>query len=205
METEAEMKHLAESELRSFLGKGATDPYGRNLGRIIGVTLNSYGEMEAVEVEKGVGELDRIPAERLSLDGDRVVVIPRWKIEVESLIREIDSAQRRLSALNNLLRSREIPQSLYDELSSKQKEELDGLRARKKTAIDILKSRSKELDTQLEELTKVLVEIRAGEWSSDFSAKAYDLASGSIEPNLDFAAKEKRELADSLAKLAKIL
>jgi hypothetical protein len=58
---------------------------------------------------------------------------------------------------------------------------------------------------QLEELTKVLIEIRAGEWSSDFSVKAYNLASGSIEPNLEFAAKEKRELTDSLAKLTKIL
>ncbi|MBS7622464.1 CdvA-like protein [Candidatus Bathyarchaeota archaeon] len=199
------MKQLAESELRCFLGKGATDPYGRNLGRIIGITLNSYGEMEAVEVEKGVGELDRIPAERLSLDGEKIVVIPKWKIEVESLIKEVDSAQRRLSALNTLLRNQEIPQSLYDELSRKQKEELDELRAKKNTAIDILKSRGKELDTQLEELTRLLIEIRAGGWSRDFSVKAYDLASGSIEPNLDFAAKEKRELTDSLAKLTRIL
>jgi hypothetical protein len=55
------MSQLTESELKSFLGKRTADPYGRNLGKIIGVTLNDYGEMEAVEVEKGTGELQRIP------------------------------------------------------------------------------------------------------------------------------------------------
>jgi len=68
-----------------------------------------------------------------------------------------------------------------------------------------LQSRGRELDIQIEELTKVLIEIKAGKWSSDFSNKAYDVASKSIEPNLSFATKEKKELADSLAKLTKML
>jgi len=199
------MTQLSESELRSFLGKGTADSYGRNLGRIIGVTLNNYGEMEAVEVEKGTGELDRIPVDQLTFDRDRVVIVSRWKIEVESLLKDIDSAQKRLGALNTLLKNQEIPRSLYDELSRKQQNELDNLKAKKNLAMNILQSRGRELDTQIEELTKVLIEIKAGKWSSDFSNKAYDVASKSIEPNLSFATKEKKELADNLAKLTKIL
>jgi len=199
------MTQLSESELKSFLGKGTADSYGRNLGRIIGVTLNNYGEMEAVEVEKGTGELDRIPVDQLTFDRDRVVIVSRWKIEVESLLKDIDSAQKRLGALNTLLKNQEIPRSLYDELSRKQQNELDNLKAKKNLAMNILQSRGRELDTQIEELTKVLIEIKAGKWSSDFSNKAYDVASKSIEPNLSFATKEKKELADNLAKLTKIL
>lgn len=199
------MTQLSESELRSFLGKGTADFYGRNLGKIIGVTLNDYGEMEAVEVEKGTGELDRIPVDQLTFDRDRVIVVSKWKIEAESLLKEIDSAQKRLNALNTLLKNQEIPKSLYDELSQKQQDELDNLKAKKNLAMNILQSRGRELDIQIEELTKVLIEIKAGKWSSDFSNKAYDVASKSIEPNLSFATKEKKELADSLAKLTKML
>ena len=205
MAKQGKMTQLSESELRSFLGKGTADSYGRNLGRIIGVTLNNYGEMEAVEVEKGTGELDRIPVDQLTFDRDRVVIVSRWKIEVESLLKDIDSAQKRLGALNTLLKNQEIPRSLYDELSRKQQNELDNLKAKKNLAMNILQSRGRELDTQIEELTKVLIEIKAGKWSSDFSNKAYDVASKSIEPNLSFATKEKKELADNLAKLTKIL
>ena len=205
MAKQDKMTELSESELRSFLGKGTADSYGRNLGRIIGVTLNNYGEMEAVEVEKGTGELDRIPVDQLTFDRDRVVIVSRWKIEVESLLKDIDSAQKRLGALNTLLKNQEIPRSLYDELSRKQQNELDNLKAKKNLAMNILQSRGRELDTQIEELTKVLIEIKAGKWSSDFSNKAYDVASKSIEPNLSFATKEKKELADNLAKLTKIL
>ena len=205
MAKQGKMTQLSESELRSFLGKGTADSYGRNLGRIIGVTLNNYGEMEAVEVEKGTGELDRIPVDQLTFDRDRVVIVSRWKIEVESLLKDIDSAQKRLGALNTLLKNQEIPRSLYDELSRKQQNELDNLKAKKNLAMNILQSRGRELDTQIEELTKVLIEIKAGKWSSDFSNKAYDVASKSIEPNLSFATEEKKELADNLAKLTKIL
>lgn len=205
VEKQGKMTQLSESELRSFLGKGTADSYGRNLGKIIGVTLNDYGEMEAVEVEKGTGELERIPVDQLTFDRDRVIVVSKWKIEVESLLKEIDSAQKRLDALNTLLKNQEIPKSLYDELSRKQQDELENLKAKKNLAMNILQSRGRKLDIQIEELTKVLIEIKAGKWSSDFSNKAYDVASKSIEPNLGFATKEKKELADSLAKLTKML
>jgi hypothetical protein len=205
MEKLGKMSQLSESELKSFLGKRTVDPYGRNLGKIIGVTMNDYGEMEAVEVEKGTGELERISVDQLSFGREGITVVSRWRIEVESLIKEIESAQRRLTALNTLLKKEEIPRNLYEELSEKQKRELENLQAKKNLAITILQRRGRELDGQIEELTKVLIEIRAGKWSSDFHDKAYEFASKSIEPNLSFAAKEKRELADSLAKLSKLI
>jgi hypothetical protein len=61
------------------------------------------------------------------------------------------------------------------------------------------------LDRQIEELTRTLIEIKAGKWSKDFSNKAYEVALKSIEPNLGYSTKEKKELADYLNKLTKLI
>ncbi len=199
------MNQLSESELKSFLGRRISDAYGRNLGRIIGVKLNNFGEMEEVELEKGSGELDRIPVEQLAITGEGMTAISKWKVEVESLIKEIDSAQRRLNALSTLIKGEEMPKSLYEELLRKQEADLTNLKEKKSLAVKVLQSRSRDLDRQVEELTKTLIEIRAGKWSSDFSKKAYEVASKSIEPNLEFVTRERKELASYLEKLTKLL
>jgi len=199
------MTELSESELRSFLGKKTSDTYGRNLGKIIGITLNNFGEMEAAELEKGTGELERIPVDQLTMDRGEIVVLPRWRVEVESLLKEIDSVQRRLSALDSLLKSQEIPRNLYEELIRKQEKEIVLLKEKKNLAVSVLQSRGKELDRQIEELTRTLIEIKAGKWSKDFSNKAYEVALKSIEPNLGYSTKEKKELADYLNKLTKLI
>lgn len=199
------MNQLSESELKSFLGRRISDAYGRNLGRIIGVKLNNFGEMEEVELEKGSGELDRIPVEQLTINGEGMTAISKWKVEVESLMKEIDSAQRRLNALSTLTKGEEMPKSLYEELLRKQEADLTNLKEKKSLAVKVLQSRSRDLDRQVEELTKTLIEIRAGKWSSDFSKKAYEVASKSIEPNLEFVTRERKELASYLEKLTKLL
>jgi len=205
MEKQDKMSELSEYELKSFLGRKTADAYGRNLGKIIGISLNSYGEMEAVELEKGNGELERVPIDHLIMNRGEITVLPKWKIEVESLLKEINSGQRRLDALTKLLESHEVPKNLYEELRQKQEKELADLKAKKDLTVSILQNRSKELEKQIEDLTKLLIEIKAGNWSSDFSNKAYGIASNSIEPNLDFTAKEKKELTDCLVRLTKLL
>jgi len=205
VEKHDKMTELSESELRSFLGKKTSDTYGRNLGKIIGITLNNFGEMEAAELEKGTGELERIPVGQLTMDRGEIVVLSRWRVEAESLLKEIDSVQRRLSALDSLLKSREIPRNLYEELIRKQEKEIVLLKEKKNLAVSVLQNRGKELDRQIEELTRTLIEIKAGKWSKDFSNKAYEVALKSIEPNLGFATKEKKELADYLNKLTRLI
>jgi len=199
------MNQLSESELKSFLGKKVSDDYGRSLGRIISVKLNSFGEMEEVELEKGSGELERIPMEQLTIAGDAVIAISRWKTEVEVLLKEIASAQRRMDALVALIKREEMPKNLYEELLRKQEDGLENLREKKSCAIKVLQGRNRDLDSQVEELTKMLIEIRAGKWSKDFSKRAYEVASKSIEPNLEFVTKERKELANYLEKLTKLL
>ena len=54
-------------------------------------------------------------------------------------------------------------------------------------------------------MTKILIELKAGKWSEEFSSKVYEVASNSIEPNLEYVAKEKRDLTDHIAELTKLI
>jgi sporulation protein YlmC with PRC-barrel domain len=198
------MTELSEPELKGFLGKQISDTYGRRLGTIIGVTLNDFGEMQSLELEKGNNELQRLSVDQISMDRDKIIAVSKWKIQIESLLKEMDSAQRRLVALSDLLKRKEIPKNLYDELTQKHEDAIKNLKFKKSAAIEIIQSREKELDRQIEDLTKILIELKAGKWSEEFSSKVYEVASNSIEPNLEYVAKEKRDLADHIAKLTKL-
>ena len=195
---------LSEPELKGFLGKKISDTYGRSLGTIIGVTLNDFGEMQSLELEKGNNELQRLSVDQISMDRDKIIAVSKWKIQIESLLKEMDSAQRRLVALSDLLKRKEIPKNLYDELTQKHEEAIKNLKSKKSAAVEIIQSREKELDRQIEDLTKILIELKAGKWSEEFSSKVYEVASNSIEPNLEYVAKEKRDLADHIAELTKL-
>ena len=198
------MTELSEPELKGFLGKQISDTYGRRLGTIIGVTLNDFGEMQSLELEKGNNELQRLSVDQISMDRDKIIAVSKWKIQIESLLKEMDSAQRRLVALSDLLKRKEIPKNLYDELTQKHEEAIKNLKSKKTAAIEIIQNREKELDRQIEDLTKILIELKAGKWSEEFSSKVYEVASNSIEPNLEYVAKEKRDLADHIAELTKL-
>ena len=198
------MTELSEPELKGFLGKEICDTYGRKLGTIIGVTLNDFGEMQSLELEKGNNELQSLSVDQISMDRDKIIAVSKWKVQIESLLKEMDSAQRRLSALSELLKRKEIPKNLYDELTQKHEEAIKNLKSKKSTALEIIQSREKELDKQIEDLTKILIELKAGKWSEEFSSKVYEVASNSIEPNLEYVAKEKRDLADHIAELTKL-
>jgi hypothetical protein len=198
------MTELSEPELKGFLGKQISDTYGRKLGTIIGVTLNDFGEMQSLELEKGNNELQRLSVDQISMDRDKIIAVSKWKIQIESLLKEMDSAQRRLVALGDLLKRKEIPKNLYDELTQKHEEAIKNLKSKKNAAMEIIQSREKELDKQIEDLTKILIELKAGKWSEEFSSKVYEVASNSIEPNLEYVAKEKRDLADHIAELTKL-
>lgn len=198
------MTELSEPELKGFLGKKISDTYGRRLGTIIGVTLNNFGEMQSLELEKGNNELQRLSVDQISMDRDKIIAVSEWKIQIESLLKEMDSAQRRLIALSDLLKRKEIPKNFYDELAQKHEDAIKNLKSKKSAAIEIIQSREKELDRQIEDLTKILIELKAGKWSEEFSSKVYDVASNSIEPNLEYVAKEKRDLADHIAELTKL-
>lgn len=198
------MTELSEPELKGFLGKQISDTYGRRLGTIIGVTLNDFGEMQSLELEKGNNELQRLSVDQISMDRDKIIAVSKWKIQIESLLKEMDSAQRRLVALSDLLKRKEIPKNLYDELTQKHEEAIKNLKSKKTAAIEIIQNREKELDRQIEDLTKILIELKAGKWSEEFSSKVYEVASNSIEPNLEYVAKEKRDLTDHIAELTKL-
>ena len=140
------MTELSEPELKGFLGKQISDTYGRKLGTIIGVTLNDFGEMQSLELEKGNNELQRLSVDQISMDRDKIIAVSKWKIQIESLLKEMDSAQRRLVALSDLLKRKEIPKNLYDELTQKHEEAIKNLKSKKNAAMEIIQSREKELD-----------------------------------------------------------
>lgn len=195
------MSQLSEVELRNFVGKELKDIYGRNLGRVIGLLINEDGELEAVRIEMADRSLAKYPSELLSFDMSGVVLIPSWRIEVDHVTRDIAIARKRIQALDDLLKTGDVSQNIYEELSEAQKDSMNQMKERYELLLRKLTKKCEELRRQIDEMAKFLVDVKLEYKSSQIEEKEYKVAYNAIQMSLNAAIAEKKDLEGALARL----
>ncbi len=189
------MAYISEEELKNFLGKQLNDEYGRNVGKVIGLRINDYGQLQALQVEKGSGNLAQYPIDLVTIDRGSLFLLPDWKVSSETVQKELDRVVRRIRALGELLQEHQIPASIYDELKRKQEETMKELSDRKTGLIGNLKERIASLDKQVDELIRFLVNVKMEYRAGLIGESALTVACDAIEPNLKPILQEKKEIS----------
>ena len=195
------MSYVSEEELKSFLGKDLKDTYGRKIGKIIGLGIDDFGELKTLHVEHGSGNLGQYPCEHIVINKGEVVVIPEWKVSSELIQKELDRVGRRIQALGELLKDRQIPGNIYEELQRKQGTTLEELNRRKGELVEGLKRRSGQIDHQVDELIRFLVSVKMEYKAGIVDDRALTVACDAIEPNLRPLIEEKRDLSRAMEKI----
>src|SRR5215831_8409373 len=111
-----------ELESKALLGKGATDLYGRHLGRVIGIDRTPFGELAGVQIESVGGNILTAKTRQLALTPKTVKVTPEWKVNAHETISELATLRKRITALESLKSTKEIDPEIYSELLAAQKE-----------------------------------------------------------------------------------
>lgn len=194
-----------ELESKALLGKGATDLYGRHLGRVIGIDKTPFGEMAGVQIEAVGGNILTAKTRQVALTPKTVTVTPEWKLNAHETIAELATLRKRIAALESLRDSREIDTEIFTELLEAQKEGyLDKVKAGQ-ALMASMKARSGELSSQISSLTKYLVHARLGHRSGEVDDESLKLAQESIQPSLRPLIAERNDLSAELESLQKIL
>src|SRR6185437_11661866 len=102
--------------IQNRVGKVAKDSYGRFVGSVIGFSIDISGELRSVGLDQGGGQFYEYPSSRVISDSDGFVVLPRWKVDAESLGKETEMVRRRAQALADLRKEGEVPSHLFDEM-----------------------------------------------------------------------------------------
>jgi len=184
--------------LEKLVDKPVKDSYGRYVGFVVGFSVDTSGELKTVGVDQGNGEFSEYPSERIVSTADGFMVIPSWRVECDSLGREVDGVRRRAKALQELAKEGEIPRPLYEEKMTKYNEEAAKIQGNYKSLSEGMVVRMGELEEQRENLDRFLVDIKVQFRAGEIDEAAYKVASESCQAMQTRNSQEMSELTKML-------
>ncbi len=195
------MMSLTMDDLRKFIGKTVKDPYGKDLGKLVGVTSNIKGEISNASIEFHNGDFADFPSKQLSISGMNLVLLQEWALEADELTRELDLLRRRDHALNELSVSGDVDETMYRQLKEQFRQARDDLLRRSEVAVQKLAERSQRLDEQVKIIQSLMANNKMHYTSGEIGEDAYSVANESIQNGLRRFSSEKKSTDDKINSL----
>lgn len=194
-----------ELEVKALLGRRVTDDYGRNIGRIIAIDRNAFGEMEGVQVEAAAGQIVEAKATQLAVTPSMVKVTADWKLQVDLLVSELSLMRKRVQALGSLKDSKDIDLEIYEELLVAQKVGYADKLAVGRQLVESMKQKLRDVAAQVGSLTRHLATAKLDHKSGVLDEQSLRITQDSIQPTLAPLMAEKADLTKSLRALEPVL
>ncbi|MDE1854161.1 MAG: CdvA-like protein [Thaumarchaeota archaeon] len=189
---------MRSEALEKLVDRPVKDTYGRYVGFVVGFSVDTSGELKSVGVDQGNGEFTEYPSHRVVSTADGFVVVPAWRVECDSLGKEIDGVRRRAKALQDLAREGEIPRTLFDEMMGKYSDEASKIQGSYKSLAEGMVVRIGELEGQRESLDRFLVEVKVQFRAGEIDEAAYKVAAESCQAMLKKNSQEMEDLGKML-------
>ena len=148
--------------------------YGTYVGKILGTLTDIDGSIQTVGVDCGSEGLRQIPFKHLVSQGDVVIFVPNWRLEVQKVLREKGLTLRRLKALMTIVSENDEMKpdaELIHETYKSKMMDLDEVEA--KTKADLL-TRLDELDNQTKTVKIILFDARVQFKSDEISGSTFE-------------------------------
>jgi len=179
--------------------------YGRHVGRVISISFNSSGDMIAIQVEQGSEDIAEYPTTQVSMNSDSVVLIPRWKVDAKAIQKEWSSTQRKIFALDNLLKSGKISHIVYESLRKQEFETvINRLRKKREALLNGVRSRCDKLKLCIDKYERSIVKIELERMVGEVDDQTFKTAYDSMKSLLDSAMSEKRDIEAALDQLGRL-
>jgi myosin heavy subunit len=180
------------------------DPFGRVVGTLVSVYSNVDGEVEAVEVALGGNKFTTVPAERLMKKDDKLVIMPEWMAEARSVYRKLDTAMRRLKALETMAKNGDFNPDIVAEARKKVEQQMGKLKGKLSEVKKMIRERINELEDQVLQMDKALVNLQMSYIAGEISERRYQQAASAIRQQKEIAFEEKKSLKEWMEKLERL-
>jgi len=191
-------------QLDKFVGQMIKDEYGRILGKLVMVYSNVSGEVESIELSINDAMYEGVPASRIKLTPDGLVVVPEWKVKALDIENKLDRVKKRLRATEDLYRKGTVPVHAYEELKRKLEVEFRNLKEEVKKVKELLRKRAGELEDLIIRLEKDLTNLQVLYMSNEFSEASYKIAADFLRNNRTKSLDEKRDVEKHLELISKL-
>ena len=188
--------------IQKFIGKPVKDIYGRYVGVAVGLSFDAYGDVVSIGVNQGENGLVDYSNSQILTDKETLVLIPAWKRQADGFFKENSVVQQRFNALDELLKTSEIPQTAYEDLSKSYKESIARLSETRQMLNEKLKSKVSYLEDYVKRLQAYLADIKVQYKTNEIDEDTFQGASGCILAELSFAETERKEIFQTMESLS---
>jgi hypothetical protein len=184
-----------------FIGKQVKDMYGTYMGKVIGMVTDIDGSIESVGVDCGYAGLKQLTYEQLLVQGDYVIFIPRWRLDVQKLLRQKNLALQRIKALQEMVTADDLMKEDVELVYIKYQKRLQVLEDKGKLVLEQLQERLNQIDTESQNIKSVLFDAKLQYRSNEITEEAYQQISLSTNDLIEHINLEKGEINNVVSRL----
>jgi len=187
--------------VRKFVGKPAKDIYGEYIGYVIGVSFDEMGNLNSVGIDRGHDSFEEYPSSQILIDNETLVLIPTWKVETENFKKENSLTQKRFQALDDLVKDKEIPNYVYDELCKQYKDSMSRLDGTHQKLSEKLTNKVQNLETYIKTLERFLGNLKVQHKTGEISDETYSTVCEYLKSGIEKSLKEQKDVQTALDSL----
>ena len=181
-------------QVGKYLGKTIEDAMGRPVGKLVGLSADIKDEVTAIQISHSDGEVAQHPIGFVKVLEDKLILLQTWRVEAEDLKKEHGIIQRRLQALDLLLKDGDIEQTEYDQLRSNYENLDTQIKEKRENLLDTLRHVDSRLEQQISDLQGALTNNKMLYSSSEIGDQTYHAVTESIRSGLDVSRKERKDI-----------
>jgi hypothetical protein len=184
-----------------FIGKQVKDMYGTYMGKVIGMVTDIDGSIESVSVDCGYAGLKQLVYEQLLVQGDYVIFIPKWRLDVQKLLRQKNLALQRIKALQEMVTANDLMREDVELVYIKYQKRLQDLEDKGKIVLEQLQERLNQIDTESQNIKSVLFDAKLQYRSNEITEETYQQISLSTNDLIEHINLEKGEINNVISRL----
>ncbi len=185
-----------------FIGKQVKDMYGTHMGKVIGMVTDIDGSIESVSVDCGYAGLKQLVYEQLLVQGDYVIFIPKWRLDVQKLLRQKNLALQRIKALQEMVTANDLMKEDVELVYIKYQKRLQDLEDKGKIVLEQLQERLNQIDTESQNIKSVLFDAKLQYRSNEITEETYQQISLSTNDLIEHINLEKGEINNVISRLS---
>jgi hypothetical protein len=185
-----------------FIGKQVKDMYGTHMGKVIGMVTDIDGSIESVSVDCGYAGLKQLEYEQLLVQGDYVIFIPKWRLDVQKLLRQKNLALQRIKALQEMVTANDLIKEDVELVYIKYQKRLQDLEDKGKVVLEQLQDRLNQIDAESQNIKSVLFDAKLQYRSNEITEETYQQISLSTNDLIEHINLEKGEINNVISRLS---
>jgi len=189
---------MREQVLQKVVSRTVRDIYSRPAGHLVGYSVDAGGGLRTVGIDHGGAIFKEYPADQVIFDNEAVILVPRWRSDVERLSKLRATVQKRAQALEQLRGENQVPEHVYMTLKAQLGEDASRLQSNYDSMRDTLERRSADLQTRRGALEQFIAAIMVQHRSGEIDDGAYESARRSVEEMLGQDDREQADLRNAL-------